>query len=87
MQEAKFARACQDQHAGRPAPSLGWPGGKKLIGATKVTGLGARAPRGLGSKVRGGASRGLGPGPPGHQSCQKQDIHKSLWLGFKVSYD
>ena len=26
MQEARFAGACQDQHAGRPAPSLGWPG-------------------------------------------------------------
>ena len=28
------ARACQDQHAGRPAPSLGWPGERKSIGAT-----------------------------------------------------
>ena len=26
VQEASFAGACQDQHAGRPAPSLGWPG-------------------------------------------------------------
>ena len=34
MQEARFAGACQDQHAGRPAPSLGWPGERKSIGAT-----------------------------------------------------
>ena len=31
MQEARFAGACQDQHAGRPAPSLGWPGERKSI--------------------------------------------------------
>ena len=35
MQEARFAGACQDQHAGRPAPSLGWPGERKSIGATR----------------------------------------------------
>ena len=29
MQEARFAGACQDQHAGRPAPSLGWPAERK----------------------------------------------------------
>ena len=34
MQEATFSGACQDQHAGRPAPSLGWPGERKSIGAT-----------------------------------------------------
>ena len=34
MQEARFAGACQDKHAGRPAPSLGWPGERKSIGAT-----------------------------------------------------
>ena len=32
--EARFAGACQDQHAGRSAPSLGWPGERKSIGAT-----------------------------------------------------
>ena len=26
VQEARFAGACQDQHAGRPAPSLAWGG-------------------------------------------------------------
>ena len=31
VQEARFAGACQDQHAGRPAPSLGWPGERKSI--------------------------------------------------------
>ena len=50
VQEARFAGACQDQHAGRPAPSLGWPGEGKRLGR-----FGARASRGL----------GLGPGPPG----------------------
>ena len=34
MQEATFSGACQDQHAGRPAPSLGWPGERKSISAT-----------------------------------------------------
>ena len=33
MQEARFAGACQDQHTGRPAPSLGWPGERKSVGA------------------------------------------------------
>ena len=31
VQEARFAGACQDQHAGRSAPNLGWPGEKKSI--------------------------------------------------------
>ena len=36
MQEGRFAGACQDKHAGRPAPSLGWPGTgeRKSIDAT-----------------------------------------------------
>ena len=29
VQEARFAGACHNQHAGRPAPSLGWPGERK----------------------------------------------------------
>ena len=55
-----FAGACQDQHAGRPAPSLGWPGERKSIGATSRgkrrfsrawgQGLGARAPKSLGPR-------------------------------------
>ena len=58
VQEASFAGACQDQHAGRPAPSLGWPGEKKSIvherKSSKVTGLGrgARVP-GLGAGLQG----------------------------------
>ena len=31
VQEARFAGACHNQHAGRPAPSLGWPGERKSI--------------------------------------------------------
>ena len=53
MQEARFAGACQDQHTGRPAPSLRWPGERKSISATILIGKpGAWAP---------------GPGPPGRQ--------------------
>ena len=75
VQEARFAGACQDQHAGRPAPSLGWPGERKSIvqqaetsvvtgrKSIKVTGPGARIFRawgpGLGAGKRG---PGLGAG-------------------------
>ena len=72
MQEARFAGACQDQHAGRPAPSLGWPGERKSIGATsrqasflKNLLVGERKSVGATSLGGAGASRGLGPGPPG----------------------
>ena len=34
VQEARFAGACRDQRAGRPAPSLGWLGERKSIRAT-----------------------------------------------------
>ena len=44
VQEASFAGACLDQHAGRPAPSLGWPGKQ---GYGLVPGLGAGASRAL----------------------------------------
>ena len=44
MQEARFAGACQDQHAGRPAPSLGWPGERKSIGATSREKARAKVP-------------------------------------------
>ena len=70
VQEARFAGACQDQHAGRPAPSLGWPGERKSIvqqaverKSIKVTGLGAGVPRGLGPRAWG-LGRALGPGLP-----------------------
>ena len=80
VQEARFAGACQDQHAGRPAPDLGWPGERKSIvqqAETSVVsrnetnqGYGAWGPgsrRGLGPRAWGrgaGASRALGPGLP-----------------------
>ena len=78
MQEATFTRTCQDQHAGRPAPSLGWPGERKSIGATSrgkrrfwqkqisrcnKSRLGLPGTWGPGTWA--GASRGLGPGRPG----------------------
>ena len=78
MQEARFAGACQDKHAGRPAPSLGWPGERKSIGATSrgkrrfwqkqisrcnKSRLGL--PEAWGPGLGAGASRGLGPGPLG----------------------
>ena len=53
MQEARFAGACQDQHAGRLAPSLGWPGERKSIGATNR------------EKAIQPRLQGLGPGLPG----------------------
>ena len=68
MQEARFAGACQDQHAGRPAPSLGWPGERKSIGATnrEKSSQGYRAwgpgSQDLGPGLGAGASRNLGPG-------------------------
>ena len=52
----------------RPAPSLGWPGERKSIAS--VVSL-SRLPRSLGPRAWGrglqgfGASRALGPGPPG----------------------
>ena len=71
VQEARFAGACQDQHAGRPSPNLGWPGERQQAETSvvsrnepvKVTGAGARVPAGAwGSGLGAGASRALGPG-------------------------
>ena len=73
VQEARFAGACQDQHAGRPAPNLRWPGERKSIvqqaenkclletKPIKVTGPGARVRRGLGPKPRTPWSPGPSP--------------------------
>ena len=66
VQEARFAGACQDQHAGRPAPNLEWPGERKSIETSVVSrnktnqGYGAWGPGSQGLEAQG-----LGPGPPG----------------------
>ena len=58
VQEARFAGACQDQRAGRPAPNLRWPG---VVSRNETNqGYGAGGP---GSQRLG--AQGLGPGPPG----------------------
>ena len=66
MQEARFAGACHNQHAGRPAPSLG-----SIVQQAETSdqgyGAGARVPKGLGPRawgrgLRAGASRALAPG-------------------------
>ena len=69
VQEARFAGACQDQHAGRPAPNLGWPGERKSIVQQAETSVVSRNETnqgygawGLGSQGLG--AQGLGPGPP-----------------------
>ena len=59
---SQVCRSVSGPTRSRPAPSLGWPGERKSIGATSP-----------GSQKLGGASRNLGPGPPeawgpGHQS-------------------
>ena len=76
VQEARFAGACQDQHAGRPAPNLGGlakgnqscnkPKQVSFLETKpiKVTGSGARVCRGLGPRAWGRGLQGLGPGPP-----------------------
>ena len=70
VQEARFAGACQDQHAGRPAPSLGWPGERKSIGATSrgkrcFSNISWWAPGKRISRCNKPRLRGLGPGLPG----------------------
>ena len=69
VQEGRFAGACQDQHAGHPAPSLGWPGERKSIGATsrgkrRICGesqnYGAWGPPSLGPRAWGRGLQGLG---------------------------
>ena len=79
VQEARFAGACQDQHAGRPAPNLGWPGERKSIvqqAETSVVsrneinqGYGAWGPgsQGLGAQDLGWGLQGLA-GPGGRQA-------------------
>ena len=66
VQEARFAGACQDQHAGRPAPSLGWPGERKsIVQQAETSVMGPGFPKAWGPGLGAGASRALGPGPPG----------------------
>ena len=72
VQEARFAGACQDQHAGRPAPNLGWPGERKSIvrnkcrfskrNQSRLRGLGLGFAGAWGPGLGAGASRALGPG-------------------------
>ena len=71
VQEASFAGACQDQHAG--VLRLAWgglaKGNQSCMKGSKVTGSGARGPgpRAWGRGLQGlgaGASRALGPRPP-----------------------
>ena len=70
VQEARFAGACQDQHAGRPAPNLGWPGERKSIvqqaetskqNQSRLRGLGPGFAGAWGPGLGAGACRGLGP--------------------------
>ena len=63
VQEARFAGACQDQHAGRPAPSLGWPGERKSNKCRFLKGNQSRLRR-LGPSFQGLGAQGLWPGPP-----------------------
>ena len=70
VQEARFAGACQDQHAGRPAPNLGWPGERKSIVQQTETSVLSRNKTNQGYGAWGPGSQGLGaqglgPGPPG----------------------
>ena len=67
VQEARFAGACQDQHAGRPAPNLGWPGERKSTvqqAETSVVSrsLGPAAPFVVLKKSPDGAGEGVGDG-------------------------
>ena len=68
VQEARFAGACQDQHAGRPAPNLGWPGERKSIVQQAETSVVSRNEtnqagfcRGLGPRAWGWGLQALGP--------------------------
>ena len=84
------AGACQDPHAGRPAPSLGWPGERKsIVQQAETSVVSAKQSRLRGLEWRGpvGARgiqglRALGRGPqgawgPGNQSG----------LGLKPKFD
>ena len=70
VQEARFAGACQDQHAGRPAPNLGWPGERKSIVQQAETSVVSRNETNQGYGAWGFGAQGLGPGPPGLQQSQ-----------------
>ena len=65
VQEARFAGACQDQHAGRPAPNLGWPGDQscnkpKQVLTNRYGALGPGFAGAWGPGLGAGASRALG---------------------------
>ena len=67
VQEARFAGACQDQHAGRPAPT--WNNLAKANQSCnkpkQVSFLGRKSIKVTGRVFRGLGPQGLGPGPPG----------------------
>ena len=86
VQEARFAGACQDQHAGRPAPSLGWPGNQscnKPLKGNQLRDLGQGFPGVWGPGLGAGASRALG-GPWGPRS---QTLSAHTTNNEKVSCD
>ena len=55
-------RKSLQEHAGRPAPSLGWPGKRKLGEANSQCNKPTYGAWGPGSQQLG--AQGLGPGPP-----------------------
>ena len=65
VQEARFAGACHNQHAGRPAPSLRWPGERKSIVQPKqvIKGTAAWTPRRPGGPWLPGPWAGAEPWP------------------------
>ena len=57
---SEVSGACQDQHAGCPAPSLGWPGERKSSGHLATRNKPRK--RGLGPGSQGLGAQGLGLG-------------------------
>ena len=75
MQEARFAGACQDQHAGRPAPSFGLAKGNQSVQQAEASVDSQKSPgghsvqqakvTGLGARAPRLGAQGLGQGPSG----------------------
>ena len=77
VQEARFAGARQDQHAGRPALSLGWPGERKSIVQQAETSVETGKEI---AWVQGLGPQGLGPGPPGLWGRGLHPGPKAVWF-------